>query len=164
MYGIVKGMAFILMIEFCATIKKHLKPLIIPKLTRNKIKYISASLSSLHKIPYILNAINRNHIVIIAPKIYPKSYYYCKGFYSTLIQGIVNANCNFWGYDCQWACNIHDWVFFFKRKFWKSCDEGQVLTLQVDGRCCLFNVTMVLFSFKGEIYGLPRYQTHWNFI
>jgi len=54
--------------------------------------------------------------------------------------------------------------FFLKRKFKKSCDEGQVPTLQVDGRCCLFNATMVLLSFKGEIYGLPRYQTHWNFI
>jgi hypothetical protein len=65
-----------------------------------------------------------------------------------LIQGIVNVKCNFLGYGCRWACNIHDWVFFLKRKFRKSCDEGQVLTLQVDGKCCLFNVIMVLLSFK----------------
>jgi hypothetical protein len=39
-YGIVEDMASIIMREFCRAIRKHLKPLVIPKLTRNKIKEI----------------------------------------------------------------------------------------------------------------------------
>ncbi len=54
--------------------------------------------------------------------------------------------------------------FFSKNKLKKLCDEGQVFTLQVDKRCQLSNACMVLFPFKGEKDGLPRYKPHWNFI
>jgi hypothetical protein len=37
-YGIVKSTTSIIMREFCSTIRKHLKPLVTPKLTRYKIK------------------------------------------------------------------------------------------------------------------------------
>jgi hypothetical protein len=38
LYGIVKSTTSIIMREFCSTIRKHLKPLVTPKLTRYKIK------------------------------------------------------------------------------------------------------------------------------
>ncbi len=84
--------------EFYLAIGKQLKPLVIHKLTRKKIKEITIGFESLHGIPYILGAIDGNHIPIVALKVDPKSYYCQKGFYSTLIQGIVNAKCNFWDY------------------------------------------------------------------
>jgi hypothetical protein len=37
-YGIVKNTTSIIMREFCSTIRKHLKPLVTPKLTRDNIK------------------------------------------------------------------------------------------------------------------------------
>ncbi len=37
-YGIAESMTSIMVKEFCVPIKKHLKPLVIPKLTKNKIK------------------------------------------------------------------------------------------------------------------------------
>jgi len=57
-YGIVDSMASIIVKEFCVAIRKHLKPLVIPKLTRNKIKEITTSFEHLHEISYILGAIN----------------------------------------------------------------------------------------------------------
>jgi hypothetical protein len=62
--------------ELFSAIKKHLKPLVIPKLIKDKIKEIIVSFESLHGIPYILHAINGSHILIIAPKVDSKSYYY----------------------------------------------------------------------------------------
>jgi hypothetical protein len=88
-------MASITMREFCVTIRKHLKLLVTPKLTRNKIKEITISFESLHGIPYILGAIDSSHVPIIAPKVNPKLYYCRNGFYSTLIQGVVNAKFSF---------------------------------------------------------------------
>jgi hypothetical protein len=61
--------------ELCLTIRKHLKPLVIPKLIKNKIKQIIIGFESLHGISYIIGAINGNHIPIVAPKVDPKSYY-----------------------------------------------------------------------------------------
>jgi len=51
-HGIAKNTTSIIMREFCSTIKKHLKPLVIPKLTKDKIKEIIVSFESLHGIPY----------------------------------------------------------------------------------------------------------------
>jgi len=73
-----------------------LKPLVIPKLIKDKIKKIISSFESLHGIPIILVAIDGSYIPIVPPKVDAKSYDYQKGFYSTLIQGIVDAKYNFW--------------------------------------------------------------------
>jgi hypothetical protein len=58
--------------------------------------------------PYIFGAINGNHILIIAPLINPTSYYCWKGFYSTLLQGAVDAKCKLWKNDFGWASCCHD--------------------------------------------------------
>jgi hypothetical protein len=97
---------------------------------------------------YILGAIDSSFVPIITPKVDPKSYYYRKGFYSTLIQRVLDVDCSFWGYDYGWASNIHDWALFQKNKFRQSSDERQVFTLQVDKICCLSNVTMILLSIQ----------------
>jgi hypothetical protein len=61
----------------------------------------------LHGIPYILGVVDATHILIVAPKVDPKSYY-CQRVLLTLIQGIVNAKCSLWDYDYGWVGNIHD--------------------------------------------------------
>ncbi len=65
-------------VEFCSTIRKHLKPLLILKLTKDKIKEITISFENLHGIPYILGVINGTHNPIVALKVDPKSYYHQK--------------------------------------------------------------------------------------
>jgi hypothetical protein len=102
-YGIVESKTLIIVREFCVAMKKNLKPLMILKLTRNKILKITIGFECLHGIPYILGAIDVNHVLVIAPKVDPRSYYYQKGFNSTLIQGVVDAKCNFWDYDYGWG-------------------------------------------------------------
>jgi hypothetical protein len=71
-YSIVESTTSIIVGEFCVAIQKHLKPLVICKLTRYKIKEITIAFECLHGIPYILGAINNNHVLIIAPKLDPK--------------------------------------------------------------------------------------------
>ncbi len=100
-----------------------------PKLTKDKIKKIIVGFENLHKIPYILGAINGNRIPIVAPKVDPKSYYCRKRFYSTLIQGIVDAKCNFWDYDYGWVKNIHDWALFQKTYVGSCVMKDKILTL-----------------------------------
>jgi hypothetical protein len=113
-YGIVESTKSIIVKEFCVAIRKSLKPLVILKLSRNKIKKITICFECLHEIPYILGAIDGNHVLVIAPKVDPKSYYCQKGFYSTLIQGVIDVKCSFQDYDYGWVGNIHDWALFQK--------------------------------------------------
>jgi hypothetical protein len=65
-YGIVKSTTSIIVREFCVAIWKHLKPLVISKLIKNKIKEITISFECLHGIPYILSAIDGSLVPIIA--------------------------------------------------------------------------------------------------
>jgi hypothetical protein len=74
-YGITESSISIVMKELCLAIRKHLKSLVIPKLIKNKIKQIIIGFESLDGIPYILGAINGNHVPTVAPKVDPKSYY-----------------------------------------------------------------------------------------
>jgi hypothetical protein len=54
------------------------------------MKKIIVSFESLHEIHHNLGALHvGQYIPNFALKINPKSYYCCKGFYSTLIEGIV---------------------------------------------------------------------------
>jgi DNA replication protein DnaD len=48
-YGMIKSMTLIIIKEFCATIKKHLKPLMILKLIKNKIKEINIGMKAYTK-------------------------------------------------------------------------------------------------------------------
>jgi len=67
-YGIIKSTTSNLMTKFYSIIRKHLKPLVIPKLTKDKIFKITTNFENLHGIPYILVAINGSHIPIVALK------------------------------------------------------------------------------------------------
>ncbi len=97
-YGIAKNISSIIVREFCSTIRKHLKPSVIPKLIRDEIKKkFTVGFESLHGIPYILGVIDGSHIPIVTLKVNPKSYYCQKRFHSTLIQKIVDAKMKFLG-------------------------------------------------------------------
>jgi len=50
-YGIVESMTSIIVREFYVAIQKHLKPVVLPKLTKNKIKKITIGFECLHGIP-----------------------------------------------------------------------------------------------------------------
>ncbi len=52
------------------------------------MKQISKDFEALHNIPFILGAINGNHIPIIASSYDFVAYYYRKRYYSYLLQGL----------------------------------------------------------------------------
>ncbi len=78
-YGIVENTTSIIAKEFCATIRKHLKPLVILK---PLVKSLLV-LKNFRQIIYILDTTSDSHIPIIRRNL--KSYYYWKDFCSTLI-------------------------------------------------------------------------------
>jgi hypothetical protein len=85
------------------------------KLTRNMIKEITIGFKSLHKIPYILGPINGSHMLIVAPKVDPKSYCCQKGFYSTLIQGLCRCKMQFFGIMIMGGQEVSMFGFFSKK-------------------------------------------------
>jgi hypothetical protein len=100
-YGIAQSTTSITVRELFSAIKKHLKPLVIPKLIKDKIKEITASFENLHGIPYILRAIDGSHILIVKLLLKMVNLFH-----------IDSRNCKckvkFWDYDYGWLRSIHD--------------------------------------------------------
>ena len=111
-YGIHESTPSIIVREFCAAIKKHLKPLVIEKQFKTTLSRIAAEFEELRGLPYVIGAVDGSHIPIIASPIDPTSYYCRKGFYSALLQGVVDSKCKFWDYDFGWAGCCYDWTLF----------------------------------------------------
>ena len=123
LYDISRPSTSIIIKNTCKGIKKVLGPLVFQRPTLGKMKQITAEFESLHETSYILGAINNSRIPIIAPNIESASYYCRNGFYSILLQGIVNCQCKFWDYDFNWAGNIHDRSLFQKLENKKPKNE-----------------------------------------
>ena len=94
-YGMAESTTSLIIREFCAAIRVYLKAIVIEKPTTRKIIQMAREFEELHGIPYVIGTIDGSHIPIIAPLLDPTSHYYQKRFYSTLLQGVVDAKCKF---------------------------------------------------------------------
>jgi hypothetical protein len=163
-YGISRSSASIIVREFCVAIKKHLKPLVIRKQTESSLRAIAFEFEKSHGILYIIGAVDGSHIPIIALPIDPTSYYCRKGFYSTLLQGVVDKNCKFWDFDFGWAGQYHDWTLFQNTEIGKKVISGAFLPYKLIGDAAYPMRPWFYSPFKGEKEGMSRAKAHWNFI
>jgi hypothetical protein len=163
-YGIHESTASIIVREFCIAIDKHLKPLVIEKQSAATLRRMAAEFEALKGIPYVIGAVDGSHIPIIAPPIDPTSYYCRKGYYSVLLQGIVDSKCRFWDYDFGWVGRCHDWTLFQNSDIGKRIMRGELLPYKLIGDAAYPMRPWFYSPFKGEKEGLPRAKCHWNFI
>ena len=164
LFGVGLSTTSIIVRECCKAIRIHLRPLVFKKPTLPWMKEISKGFEALHGIPFILGAIDGSHIPILAPSHDPVAYYCHKGYYSCLLQGVVDADCKFWDYDFGWAGRIHDWALFQKSEIGKKTMRGAFLPYRFIGDAAYPMRPWFYSPFKGEKEGLSRKKAHWNFI
>lgn len=108
LYGIGESTTSVIVQECYEAIKFHLKPLTIDILTKEWITANSKEFEALHGIPYNIGAIDGSSIPITTP-IHDASTYYCQnGFYSIILQMVVDADCKIWDYDFGWISSCYD--------------------------------------------------------
>ena len=91
--------------------------------------------------------------------------YYCrKGFYSTLLEGVVHAQCEFWDYEFGWVGHIHDWILFQSTKFRKKTMRGVFLPNEFIGYAVHPMRPWFYSSFNSGKERLSHENTNWNFI
>ena len=103
LYGLDISTTSVIVRECCKAIKDHLLPIVIEKSTPKNMKRRAVEFESLHGIPYVIGAIDGSHILIVAPSKDSPEYYCRKGFYSCILQGVVDVQCKFWDFDFGWA-------------------------------------------------------------
>ena len=164
LYGIAQSTTSIIVRECCKAIKKHLLPRVIEKLSPQNMKTRAAEFESLQGIPYIIGAIDGSHIPIIAPSRDSPEYYCRKGFYSVLLQGVVDAQCKFWDFDFGWARSCHDWSVFQRSQLGKDVMQNKFLPYKLVGDAAYPLRPWFFSPFKGVQDGLSREKAHRNFI
>ena len=87
----------------------------------------------MHKIPYIIGAIDGSYIFVLAPIIGGEDYYCRKSFHSTILQEIVGSDCMFWDYEFEWASGLHDWAVFQVTKIRRTCIEDKFQSYKLIG-------------------------------
>jgi hypothetical protein len=162
LYGIGESTASVIVREFCEAMKFHLKPLTIEMLTKERIIAISKEFEAINGIPYILGAIDGSYILITTPTHDASTYYCWKGFYSVILQGVVDADCKFWDYDFGWAGSCHDWTVFQRSQLGLRTLRGEFLPYKLIGDAAYPMRPWFFSPFKGT--GLSAEKAHWNFI
>lgn len=120
---------------FCRAIRKHLQQMFMQIPSVPQLRILASRFEQLFHIPYIIGAIDRSHISILASVIGPK-YYYCKrSFHLANMQGIVGPNFRLWDYDFEWARSLHDWVVLLGYKNWKGCITWEERQLKLYSVC-----------------------------
>jgi hypothetical protein len=138
-----------------------LKLRVFEKPTLTRIKTNAIEFKALHGIPYVLGAIDGSHILIIAPPNDLASYYYQKGFYSILLQEVVDAKRNFWDYDFRWVGRNHDWALFQKTDIGKRTTRGAFMFYKLIGDVAHLMHPWFQSPFKGKKNGVFEEKVHW---
>ena len=60
----------------------------------------------------MIRAIDGSHILVLAPVIGEKDYYYRRSFHLALFQVVVDTKCLFWDYKFGWAGSVYNWTLF----------------------------------------------------
>jgi hypothetical protein len=111
-FGMHESITSIAIRQFCAAVLKILRPQVVQKNDLEGRRRAATEFESAHGIPFIMGAIDGSHIPIVAPSPDPAPFYNRKGFYSVLLQGIVDMQTVFWDWDFRWAGSLHDYTMF----------------------------------------------------
>ena len=77
--------------------------------------------------PQVVGALDGTHIPILKPTECPSDYYNRKGFYSILIQGVVDSQGCFIDVNIGWPGKVHDARVLANSTFYHKATSGNLL-------------------------------------
>jgi len=95
----------------------------------------------------LIGAIGGTNIPIIAPREVPADYYNRKGFYSIILQAVVNSSYKFWNVNIGWAGRVHDARVFANSTIYALFQSGNLLGNELDRS---FNGTTISHFLIGD--------------
>ena len=128
-----------------------------------RFRVLAQEFEALHKIPYIIKAIDGSHIPIFVPIIGEDDYYCIKSFHSALLQCIVDTKCTFWDYEFGWGGSLHVWTLFQLTKVGKDCIKDKFLPYKFIGNCACLVWPWIYSLFKGCAKDLQSYNENLEF-
>ena len=108
-------------------ITRHLLPLHVKMPTDTRLREIVQEFEILWGFPQVAGAIDGTHIPILKPTECPSDYYNRKGFYSILIQAVVDSQGHFIDVNIGWPGKVHDARVLANSTLYRKANSGTLL-------------------------------------
>ncbi|CAC5400060.1 unnamed protein product [Mytilus coruscus] len=152
LFGIARSTACSAFHDVVTSINETLAPRFIRNPTIEKFKDIIDGFQNKWGFPNTIGAIDGTHIPILAPKEVPADYHNRKGFYSIILQAVVDSSYKFWNINVGWAGRVHDARVFANSSIYAQFQRGNVVGNELDKR--FNNTTITPFIIGDAAYPL----------
>ena len=151
---------------FDVIIAKFLAAKIIFPNTELEINGIMSGFKGIGKIPNVIGAIDGSHIPIKAPHLFPVDYFNRKGFYSIVLQAVVDYKKKFLDICVGWPGSTHDSRILTNsslyNKFTNSQNNLATNSKYILGDGSYPNLNWLIVPYKDIGRGLTHQQTYFN--
>ena len=108
----------------CQVFSEHLLPRNVKIPTKDRLREIVQQFEVLWGFLQTVGAIDGSHIPILKPVDCPSDYYNRKGFYSVIIQAVVDSCGLFIDVNIGWPGKVHDAGVLVNSLFYSKCNSG----------------------------------------
>lgn len=127
LFGIGMSTACRIIQDVVTAINVIMKPLYIKMPSPADLRGITQTFRDKWNFPQVAGAIDGTHISIQAPSDSPADYYNRKGFYSVILQGVVDHRMLFWDINIGWSGKVHDARVFGSSSLYRRGQDGTLL-------------------------------------
>ena len=116
-----------IVLKTCSVIAKHLLPRYVCMPNEDRLRENVGEFETLWGFPQVAGAIDGSHIPVLKPRQSPSDYYNRKGFYSILVQAVVDAHGRFLDVTIGWPGKVHDARVLVNSNFYQRGMAGRLL-------------------------------------
>ncbi|XP_040275584.1 protein ANTAGONIST OF LIKE HETEROCHROMATIN PROTEIN 1-like [Bufo bufo] len=124
LFGVSKSTVCRCVQDFCKAVCTLLAPEIVHFPDSEKLKDMANYFEDRWGLPQCVGAIDGSHLPIIAPQVYHTDYFNRKGWYSIILQKVVDAKGLFWSVNVGKPGSLHDARVLRLSTFWDWVGQG----------------------------------------
>lgn len=147
---------------FDVIIARFLAEKIIFSNTELEINRITNGFERIGKIPNVIGAIDGSHIPIKAPHLFPVDYFNRKGFYSIVLQAVVDYKKKFLDICVGWPGSTHDSRILTNSNLYNKFNNQNNLNKYILGDGGYPNLSWLIVPYKDIGRGLTHEQAYFN--
>ena len=151
LFGLARSTVCCIVKDTCKAIIKVLLPSYIKFPVGEKLKETVKGFQDKWGIPQFAGSIDGSHIPVKPPELNHTDYYNRKGFYSVVVQAVVDHNLLFTDLYIGWPGSVHDARVLASSALYNKCNNGEFLqgdSLRVNG------TTLPIFLIGDSAYPL----------
>ena len=108
LFGVARNTVSVIGQETCAAIVECLQPVYVQFPTEDELKAVIQGFKEKMGVPQCVGSIDGSHIPVTPPAMNHTDYYNCKGWYSMLVQAVVDHKYLFCNLNIRWPDSMHN--------------------------------------------------------